>query len=104
MAGLLAYVSPALTFGATYTKGPLDNSPATPFGQGFASFLYGIPSVGHVNDNALFADLCPFYGLFVQDDWRVSRKLMLNLGFAGNMKVLPSSGTTARHASSILRP
>lgn len=73
-------VSPNLTFGSTYTNGPLDNSPGAPIGQGFASFLFGIPTSGFVNYNASFADVTHFYGPFVQDDWRISRKLTLNVG------------------------
>src|SRR5262249_38307468 len=33
--------SPAYTFNQTYTRGPLDNSPNAPAGQGLASFLFG---------------------------------------------------------------
>jgi len=73
-------VAPFLTFGSAYTNGPLDNSPASPIGQGFASFLFGIPTSGLVNNNASFADASHFYGLFAQDDWRLSRKLTINVG------------------------
>jgi len=73
-------VAPLLTFANTYTKGPLDNSTAAPTGQGLASFLYGIPSAGHVSYNASYADFSDFNGLYVQDDWRLSRKLTINIG------------------------
>jgi hypothetical protein len=33
----------AFNFGTTWTRGPLDNAAAAPTGQGFASFLFGLP-------------------------------------------------------------
>ena len=73
-------VSPQLTFDATYTKGPLDNSVAAPTGQPFASFLFGIPTGGIVDINASRAESSRLWAGFVQDDWRISNKLTLNLG------------------------
>ncbi len=73
-------VSPQLNFDATYTRGPLDNSAAAPAGQGLASFLFGIPTGGGVDLNDSRAESSRFWSLFAQDDWRVSRKLTLNLG------------------------
>ena len=73
-------VSPAYTFGSAYTKGPLDTSGAAPIGQGLASLLYGIPTGGQVNVNASRAEQSSFHALFFQDDWRLTRKLTLNLG------------------------
>jgi hypothetical protein len=73
-------VAPQLTFTSAYTNGPLDNAPGAPNGQGLASFLLGIPSAGGVDFNDSFADATRFVGPFVQDDWRVSPKLTLNLG------------------------
>jgi hypothetical protein len=73
-------VSPVYTFGETYTRGPLDNSPVAPAGQGLASLLYGIPTAGGIDLNDSRAERSRFYGLFVQDDWRITRSLTLNLG------------------------
>jgi len=73
-------VSPQLNFSPTYTRGPLDNSPTAPVGQDLASLLFGIPTGGHVNLNDSRAEATHFYGFYVQDDWRVTRKLTLNLG------------------------
>ncbi len=79
-------VSPVLNFTASYTLGPLDNSPAAPNGQAFASFLYGIPAGGGVDWNDSRAEASRFYSLFVQDDWRVSKKLTLNAGVRWEME------------------
>jgi hypothetical protein len=73
-------VSPVYTFGETYTRGPLDNSPISPIGQGMASFLYGIPTAGGIDLNDSRAERSNFYGLFLQDDFRILRRLTLNLG------------------------
>ena len=73
-------VSPQLTFAQTYTRGPLDNSVAAPIGQGLASMLLGVPTGGWINVNASRAEQSTFSGFYVQDDWRVTRKLTVNIG------------------------
>ena len=69
-------------FDATWTRGPLDNSTAAPgsLGQSFASFLLGIPSSGSVSRAASYDEKSQNWGFFVQDDWRVSSRLTVNLG------------------------
>jgi hypothetical protein len=74
------FAAPQLLFAGTFTRGPLDNAPAAPIGQGMASMLLGIPSGGTINNNASSAQESSYWGLFVQDDWRVTNKLTLNLG------------------------
>ena len=74
-------VAPHLDYDVAYTRGPLDNSPAAPMGQAMASFLFGLPTGGWVDLNDSRAESSRFYGLFVQDDWRATRKLTINLGF-----------------------
>lgn len=73
-------VSPRMDFNEAYTRGPLDNSPAAPVGQGIAGMLFGLPDGGSTTVNDSRAEATRFYGLFVQDDWRASRKLTLNVG------------------------
>ena len=73
-------VSPQLVFAQTYTRGPLDNSPTAPIGQGLASMLLGVPSGGSASINASRAEQSTFWGFFVQDDWRVTRRLTVNAG------------------------
>lgn len=72
-------VSPDFRFSSTYTRGPLDNSPAAPVGQELASMLLGIPA-GSMARNASSALQDTFLGLFVQADWKLTRRLAINTG------------------------
>jgi hypothetical protein len=79
------YNNPTSSFGSfAFTKGftqrnPRGGADATS-GNAFASFLLGYPASGSVPINPSFAYQHLYYGGFLQDDWRVSRKLTLNLG------------------------
>lgn len=74
-------VSPRMNFDTAYTRGPLDNSTSAPFGQGLASMMFGIPTGGYIDLNDSRAESSRFHAFFVQDDWRITRKLTLNLGW-----------------------
>jgi hypothetical protein len=70
-------------FDSTWTRGPLDNSATSPgsLGQSVAAFLMGLPSSSsNVQRTADYAEQSNSWGFFVQDDWRVSKKLTVNLG------------------------
>ncbi len=73
-------VAPRFNFASTWTRGPLDNSPAAPIGQGLASMLLGLPTGGYVNVNASRAEQSTFWAAYLHDDWRVTRRLSLNVG------------------------
>jgi hypothetical protein len=67
--------------GTAYTVGPLSNAAAAPIGQALASFLYGI--VGGsitVPSTTDFAESDKDFSGFIQDDWKVTRKLNVNVG------------------------
>jgi hypothetical protein len=70
----------AFEFGTTWTRGPFDNSAASPKGQGTASLLLGLPTGGRVDRTTNFASQSTVYSLYVHDDWRVTRNLTLNVG------------------------
>ncbi len=75
-----------LAFSDTYTKGPLDNAASAPIGGGLASFLLGVPTGGGVLRPTTFADQSNVWALFVQDDWKVTRKLTLTFGMRYEME------------------
>jgi hypothetical protein len=67
-------------FTDTWTRGPFDNSPASPMGQDLAAFLLGLPASGWVDVNDSFAEQSTVTSAFIQGDWKISRKLTLTLG------------------------
>jgi hypothetical protein len=69
-------------FDATWTRGPLDNTPTAPgqIGQSFASFLLGLPSSGSVGRSASYDERSSTWGFYVQDDWKMSDRFTLNAG------------------------
>lgn len=73
------------TFDSSWTGGPFNTSGASPIGQGFAAFLYGLPSSGSLPINDNFAERTRYWAFYTQDDWRLSRKLTLSLGLRYEM-------------------
>jgi hypothetical protein len=70
-------------FDSTYTRGPLDNSTSAPgsLGQSVAALLLGLPSQSsYAARPASRAEQSTAWGVYFQDDWKVGRKLSLNLG------------------------
>jgi carboxypeptidase family protein/TonB-dependent receptor-like protein len=83
-------VSPRIDFGGAWTRGPLDNSPTAQIGQGFASFLLGVPTGGSVSINSSRAQQSDWTGVFIHDDWRVNSKLTVNLGIRYEYESAPT--------------
>ncbi len=71
-------VAPQLTFLPTYTTAS-DTATAAPIGQEYASFLLGIPG-GQMTRSASYAGQNSYYAAYIQDDWKVSKRLTINLG------------------------
>jgi outer membrane receptor protein involved in Fe transport len=75
----LSAPSGSLSFTGTYSNNPAASSGT---GAGFADFLLGVPAS---SIKSLLPDGVPYetyteYGSFVQDQWRVSKKLTVNIG------------------------
>lgn len=68
------------TFGRGFTQGPNPNTAGATSGFGFASFMLGTPSGGTVGFGAPVTETVKNYALFVQDDWKVTPRLTVNLG------------------------
>jgi hypothetical protein len=72
-----------LNFTATsaYTVGPLSSAAPAPIGQALAGFLYGITTGSlTVPSTVDFAESDKVFAGFVQDDWKLTRKLNVNIG------------------------
>ena len=50
-------------------------------GNALAAMLIGVPSSGSYGNNIAYALQDVYYGGFVQDDWSLTQKLTLNMGF-----------------------
>ena len=88
------YANTTLQFQTTSTAGP-DPQQATPdTGNGFASFLLGVGSgTDQTGLNIFPATDKHLLGWYVQDGWKLTRKLTLNLGLRYEIQTAP----TERH-------
>lgn len=68
------------TFNRIYTQGPTPTQSSTTAGYGLASFLLGAATSGTVNQLQRISTQGLYYGVYVQDDWRATDRLSLNLG------------------------
>jgi hypothetical protein len=76
----LEYAAGQYVFNADWTRGPLDNAAAAPIGQGLASLLLGLPTGGQVTRNPSYAEQSTYFGFYLQDDFKLTPRLTLNLG------------------------
>lgn len=86
-AGLIQFA-----FDQNWTKGPSATSSATN-GYDFASFMLGNPASGTLYRYQNYEYSTYYYAGYVQDDWKVNRRLTANVGLRWDHE-LP---TTARH-------
>lgn len=72
--------SGAYNFASDWTAGPFNNSGAAPIGQDYAAFLLGLPSTGQFDLNTSYTTQAKYYALFLQDDYRPTPTLTVNIG------------------------
>jgi len=68
------------SFGAGFTQGPNPSAASSTAGNGFASLLLGTGSGDLIQNFKDVAAQSFYHAFYVQDDWRVSKKLTLNVG------------------------
>jgi len=83
--GQLNYPTGTFSFTRGYTQGPnaVQSSPTAGFG--FASFLLGDVASGQINRLNPISTQSRYAAGFIQDDWRVTQRLTLNLGLRWEM-------------------
>jgi hypothetical protein len=73
------YPDGSFTFDSTWTQGnPLAGSSTQGFGM--ASLLIGLPTSASQNNTYIGAWASSYFAGYVQDDWRISKRLTLNIG------------------------
>src|SRR5581483_2616742 len=75
----LLYPDGLFMFNTVWTQGPRPDI-STPTGAGFASFLFGTMSQGQLGMYPDLATGSHYYASYLQDDFKVNKRLTLNLG------------------------
>jgi hypothetical protein len=78
-----------LTFNNTWTQQNYNTADALS-GNSFASALLGLPGSGSVDNNPFTSFVDRYYAGYVQDDWKVTRKLTLNIGIRWDFIMSPT--------------
>ena len=86
----LNYPVGSYTFNRQFTQGPNPDVASATSGYSVAALLLGIPSSGTAGINVASATTLKYHALFFQDDWKVNRKLTLNLGLRWDKEGSPT--------------
>jgi hypothetical protein len=75
-----ADTSTNFAFTSAFTQGPNPAQSSAIAGDAVASFLLGVPASGSVQPSPALAMQTLYYGAFIQDSWKITSRLTLNLG------------------------
>ncbi|MGH9854448.1 MAG: TonB-dependent receptor domain-containing protein, partial [Blastocatellia bacterium] len=78
--------TPVFTFNAAFTQGPNPSAASATAGHALASFLIGNPASGTINPAPAIANQTKYYAAYLQDAYKVSARLTLNLGLRWEME------------------
>jgi hypothetical protein len=68
------------SFSNLFTSGPDPTAPTSGTGDSIASMVLGLPASGNTGIAISEVSRTWFHGVYLQDDWKATRKLTLNLG------------------------
>ncbi len=73
------------SFDNTWTQQYLNSGNNT--GNSIASLLLGLPTSGQITHDPTAASSSAYMGYYIQDDWKITRKLTLNLGLRWDVEI-----------------
>jgi len=89
-----APIHTTFNFTSAFSAGPNPSNPTSGTGNAFASFLMGAVGANSLTGVAQYPALSKhYYGWYLQDDWKATRNLTLNLGMRYDIQLAP----TERH-------
>ncbi|HEY0174476.1 MAG TPA: TonB-dependent receptor [Pyrinomonadaceae bacterium] len=85
----------SFSFDGVFTSPASNSNTATrnAYGRDVAAFVLGLPSSSVIDNPQSYSVQSNYHGFFVQDDWRVTQKLTLNMGFRYELEM----GLTERY-------
>lgn len=80
------YPSGQYTFSSGWTQQEITTT-STTAGFPLASFLLGLPSGGYMTHDGTSASASSYFAGYIQDDWKVTRRLTLNIGLRYDLEL-----------------